>query len=192
MLRVLILVAVGSVLLTGCSGQDEPAEQSAPASASPSAGPATTSSRPDPHAAFNPCTALKPEWRARYGFEAEARPQERDDNGEISRIGCSFYKKDETYNIGVYSIRSYTLEGVRAVGFRDLRDFAIGGRKGLTHRSATRESSGDCVADIEIKGGLVEILLNKTDYRELIPGKDPCDLVREVSQWVVKEIPATA
>ncbi|WP_433723438.1 DUF3558 domain-containing protein [Nocardia sp. CA-129566] len=175
------VAAAALALLTGCtSDKGSPTPQSITPAASTSAaatsGTATT--------AFDPCTALTPQFLTEHQWDARAPEHKQTTTGAFTWKGCT-YLAQARYTFGVQTTNG-TLDQVREK-FPTATELTIGGRRALRYE-ARPDVPGGCTVNIDMKSGSLYILVD--DPRGLHPRKlSPCDSVTEIAEAVAPLIP---
>jgi hypothetical protein len=181
------LLTVAAIVLTACGGGNSSTPTSAstaPATSGTSTAPSSTSST---GAAFDPCTALTPQFLTEHQWNARTPTPKQDSTGNFQWKGC-VYVAQSTYTFRVQTTNG-TLAQVREK-FPTATELTIGGRKALRYE-ARPDVPGGCTVNIDIKSGSLYILVD--DPRGLHPRKlSPCDNVTEIAEAVVPLIPQGA
>ncbi|MFX0577412.1 DUF3558 domain-containing protein [Nocardia nepalensis] len=181
--RTLLCAAVSATalaLLAACtSDKGSPTPQSTtPAASTSAASPSATAT------AFDPCTALTPQFLAEHQWDARAPEHKQTTTGAFTWKGCA-YLAQARYTFGVQTTNG-TLAQVREK-FPTATEFTIGARKALRYE-AHPDVPGGCTVNIDMKSGSLYILVD--DPRGLHPRKlSPCDNVTEIAEAVVPLIP---
>ncbi|WP_433205880.1 DUF3558 domain-containing protein [Nocardia sp. CA-107356] len=178
------LLTAAAIVLAACGGGNSPTPTStstAPATSGPSTAP---SSIPNTGAAFEPCTALTPEFLTAHQWNARTPTPKQDSTGGFQWKGC-LYVAQSTYTFRVQTTNG-TLTQVREK-FPTATELTIGGRKALRYE-ARPDVPGGCTVNIDMKSGSLYILVD--DPRGLHPRKlSPCDNVTEIAEAIVPLIP---
>ncbi|MEV6340904.1 DUF3558 domain-containing protein [Nocardia vinacea] len=134
--------------------------------------------------AFDPCTALTPQFLAQHQWDARAPEHKQTTTGAFTWKGCA-YLAQARYTFGVQTTNG-TLAQVREK-FPAATELTIDGRKALRYE-ARPDVPGGCTVNIDMKSGSLYILVD--DPRGLHPRKlSPCDNVTEIAEAVAPLLP---
>jgi hypothetical protein len=179
-------IAAALPLLVACGGDNGAATTStATASSTAATGiPTATSSGSNQSSAFDPCTALTPQFLAEHQWNAKPAAPRQDNTGNFQWKGC-LYVAPSTYTFRVQTTNG-TLAQVREK-FPTATELTIAGRKALRY-AARPDVPGGCTINIEMKSGSLYILVD--DPRGLHPRKlSPCDNATEIAEAVAPLLP---
>ncbi|PXX68734.1 uncharacterized protein DUF3558 [Nocardia tenerifensis] len=178
-----VAVASLAALLTGCGGEAKPAATATtPASTAPSTT-TTTGSAPQP--AFDPCTALTPQFLSEHQWDGSPPSPKQNSTAGMSWKGCRYIAK-AGYGFTIETTNG-TLEQVRQK-FPVAVDISIGNRKALRYE-ARPDVPGGCTINIEMKGGSLYVLVDDPTGKH--PRKlSPCDIATDIAQAVAPLLPA--
>ncbi|MFE9324864.1 DUF3558 domain-containing protein [Nocardia sp. NPDC052278] len=177
-----LLITAAAVVLAACGGGNNStstATSTTPVTSGTSATPSSTS-----NTAFDPCTALTPQFLSEHQWNARSPTPKQDSTGNFQWKGC-LYVAQSTYTFRVQTTNG-TLAQVREK-FPTATELTIDGRKALRYE-ARPDIPGGCTINIDMKSGSLYILVD--DPRGLHPRKlFPCDNVTEIAQAVVPLLP---
>ncbi|MEV5832982.1 DUF3558 domain-containing protein [Nocardia sp. NPDC052112] len=177
-----LLTVAAALVLAACGGGSSSTSTSTaatPAMSSTSATPSSSS-----NAAFDPCTALTPQFLSEHQWNARTPTPKQDSTGNFQWKGC-LYVAQSTYTFRVQTTNG-TLAQVREK-FPTATELTIDGRGALRYE-ARPDVPGGCTINIEMKSGSLYIVVD--DPRGLHPRKlSPCDNVTEVAEAVVQLVP---
>lgn len=168
-------------LVTACTSDKDSAtpESTTPAGSTSAAGSTSVTAT-----AFDPCTALTPQFLAQHQWDARAPEHKQTTTGAFTWKGCA-YLAQARYTFGVQTTNG-TLTQVREK-FPAATELTIDGRKALRYE-ARPDVPGGCTVNIDMKSGSLYILVD--DPRGLHPRKlPPCDNVTEIAEAVVPLLP---
>ncbi|WP_040691823.1 DUF3558 domain-containing protein [Nocardia vinacea] len=168
-------------LVTACTSDKGSAT---PESTTPAASTSAVGSTSATATAFDPCTALTPQFLAQRQWDARAPEHKQTTTGAFTWKGCA-YLAQARYTFGVQTTNG-TLAQVREK-FPAATELTIDGRKALRYE-ARPDVPGGCTVNIDMKSGSLYILVD--DPRGLHPRKlSPCDNVTEIAEAVVPLLP---
>lgn len=168
-------------LVTACTSDKGSAT---PESTTPAASTSAAGSTSVTATAFDPCTALTPQFLARHQWDARAPEHKQTTTGAFTWKGCA-YLAQARYTFGIQTTNG-TLAQVREK-FPTATELTIDGRKALRYE-ARPDVPGGCTVNIDMKSGSLYILVD--DPRGLHPRKlSPCDNVTEIAEAVVPLLP---
>ncbi|WP_330254719.1 DUF3558 domain-containing protein [Nocardia sp. NBC_00565] len=168
-------------LLTACTSEKGTPTPQTTSAASTSA---VSSSTTGTATAFDPCTALTPEFLAQHQWDARAPEHKQTTTGAFTWKGCA-YLAQARYTFGVQTTNG-TLAQVREK-FPTATELTIDGRKALRYE-ARPDVPGGCTVNLDMKSGSLYILVD--DPRGLHPRKlSPCDNATEIAEAVVSLLP---
>ncbi|MFI6772690.1 DUF3558 domain-containing protein [Nocardia sp. NPDC050412] len=172
------LSAAALALLTACtSDKGSPTPQSITSTSAPGSSDTTAT-------AFDPCTALTPQFLAQHQWDARAPEHKQTTTGAFTWTGCAYLARAR-YSFGVQTTNG-TLAEAREK-FPTATELTIHGRKALRYE-ARPDVPGGCTVNIDMKSGSLYILVD--DPRGLHPRKlTPCDNVTEIAEAVVPQLP---
>ncbi|MGY4102527.1 DUF3558 domain-containing protein [Nocardia sp. R16R-3T] len=174
-----LLIVAAATVLAACGGGSDSPSTSTSTTSSTSATPSSTS-----NSAFDPCTALTPEFLSEHRWNARTPTPTQDSTGNSHWKGCS-YVAQSTYTFRVRTTNE-TLTQVREK-FPNATELTINGRQALRYE-ARPDVPGGCTINIDMKSGSLYILVD--DPRGLHPRKlSPCDNVTEIAEAVVPLLP---
>ncbi|MFI7002797.1 DUF3558 domain-containing protein [Nocardia sp. NPDC050175] len=175
--------AVLAALLTGCGDETKPAgTPTLPSSAAPSV---TKTTGSDPQTAFDPCTALTPQFVSEHQWNALPPAPKQNSAAGISWKGCRYVAK-AGYGFTIETTNG-TLDQVREK-FPAAVDISIGDRKALRYE-ARPDVPGGCTINVEMKSGSLYLLVDDPDGKH--PRHlSPCDNATEIAQVVAPLLPA--
>ncbi|QBS41221.1 DUF3558 domain-containing protein [Nocardia sp. CS682] len=176
-------VAAGLLLLTGCVGE-KAAGTPTPATSTSSAVP-KISSESNPHVAFDPCTALTPQFLAQQQWNAKPPEPKQDSAGGVTWKGCRYVAK-AGYGF-VIETTNNTFSQVRDK-FPAAVEIPAGPRKAVRYE-ARPDVPGGCSINIEMRAGSLYILTNvpQTPANRNLAA---CDIATEIAQAVAPLLPA--
>ncbi|MFI9401235.1 DUF3558 domain-containing protein [Nocardia sp. NPDC052316] len=176
-------VAAGLLLLTGCVG--EKAAGTPTSATSTSSAVPKTSTESNPHAAFDPCAALTPQFLAQRQWNAKPPEPKQDSAGAVTWKGCRYVAK-AGYGF-VIETTNNTLGQVRDK-FPAAVEVPAGPRKAVRYE-ARPDVPGGCSINIEMHSGSLYILTNvpQTPANRNLAA---CDIATEIAQAVAPLLPA--
>ncbi|WP_433659023.1 DUF3558 domain-containing protein [Nocardia sp. CA-128927] len=180
---VFVAAAALAALLTGCDGEANPG--GTPTIASSTAPSVTKTTGSNPQAAFDPCTALTPQFISAHQWDALPPSPKQNSAGGISWKGCRYVTK-AGYGFTIETTNG-TLDQVREK-FAAAVDISIGDRKALRYE-ARPDVPGGCTINVEMKTGSLYILVDDPTGKH--PRQlSPCDNATEIAQAVAPLLPA--
>ncbi|WP_239003650.1 DUF3558 domain-containing protein [Nocardia panacis] len=174
-MRATVFAAAAIVVVAGCNGGGDSA----------SGGQKKPTVAADVPKGFDPCKDIPKSLMDSQGFIATSR-KDTDGGGGIMWRGCGWVN-DSEYTVSI-TTTNITLDMVRAKGFRDPQEFMIGGRHAMTTHQF--KDDGACIADAEMKGGSLEILLDVPPSASA--AGDACQLAHSLLEKISPLMPATA
>ncbi|MEV0292201.1 DUF3558 domain-containing protein [Nocardia sp. NPDC050710] len=180
------VIAGALALATGCGDGDASAPTTSAAgtttpSSATTSGPVTSNAS----AAFDPCTALTPQFLAQHRWDARTPEPKQTSTGGFTWQGCA-YLAQARYTFVVQTTNG-TLADIRQK-FPTAADITVGGRKAMRYE-ARPDVPGGCTVNVEMKSGSLYILVD--DPRGVHPRKlTPCDNATEIAEAVVPLLPA--
>ncbi|MFD6158797.1 DUF3558 family protein [Nocardia sp. NPDC060256] len=179
------VAAAGLLLLTGCTG-DKGAGTPTPATAStPSTTTPSTSTGSNAPTAFDPCTALTPQFLSEHRWDAKPPEPKQDSAAGVTWKGCRYVAK-ASYGF-VIETTNGTLPQVREK-FPAAVEVSAGQRKAVRYE-ARPDVPGGCSINIEMQSGSLYILTNvpQTPANKNLAA---CDITTEIAQAVAPLLPA--
>ncbi|MGY2021459.1 DUF3558 domain-containing protein [Nocardia gipuzkoensis] len=178
----LVAATAGIVLLTGCG---DPATPSEPSSSTASG--ATTRPTPgaSPQSAFDPCTALTPQFLAEHQWDSKLPEPKQNSQGGVTRKGCRYVAR-AGYGFVVETTNG-TLDQVRNK-YPAAVDIPAGDRKAVRYE-ARPDIPGGCTINIEMGAGSLYILTNvpQTSANKHLAA---CDIATDIARAVAPLLPA--
>ncbi|MFI6040436.1 DUF3558 family protein [Nocardia sp. NPDC051321] len=177
--------AAGLLLLAGC-GEEKGAGTPTPGvSPTSSAAAATTSTGSNQPTAFDPCTALTPQFLGEHRWDAKPPEPKQDSASGIVWKGCRYVAK-AGYGFVIETTNS-TLPQVRDK-FPAAVEVPTGTRKAVRYE-ARPDVPGGCSVNIEMQSGSLYVLTNvpQTQASKSLPA---CDVATEIAQAVAPLLPA--
>lgn len=178
-----VAIAAGLLLLTGCA-EDKAGGTPTPATSTTSSAAAlSTAPGSNPHA-FDPCTALTPQFLAQHQWDAKPPEPKQDSAGGATWKGCRFVAK-AGYGFVVETTNG-TLPQIREK-FPAAVEIPAGPRKALRYE-ARPDVPGGCTINIEMRSGSLYILTNvpQTPANKNLAA---CDIATEIAQAVAPLLP---
>ncbi|WP_280427925.1 DUF3558 domain-containing protein [Nocardia brasiliensis] len=177
-------IAAGLLLLTGCVGEKAGGTPTTTTPANQSAA-ATTQVASNPHTAFDPCSALTPQFLAAHQWDAKPPEPKQDSAAGVTWKGCRYVAK-AGYGF-VVETTTGTLAQVREK-FPAATEVAAGARKALRYE-ARPDVPGGCTINVEMQSGSLYILTNvpQTPANKHLGA---CDITTEIAQSVAPLLPA--
>jgi hypothetical protein len=185
-IRCAAAVAGASALVAGCNHGG-----GAPNAAPPQAS-ATPSIAPEAPTAFNGCQLPQSVIAAEHLDPNPIRDDSADPTGAVWR-GCAYsaYEGDG-YGAG---IRTTNLTIPRIEGdkkFNVAEHVTIDGRQAITfHEADLPDLHTDCILNVEMKGGGLEILIDNPPERRATANQDACDIAKKLANDLVPTFPAS-
>ncbi|MGW4325607.1 DUF3558 domain-containing protein [Nocardia sp. NPDC004573] len=175
--------AIGLILLAGC-GDDMAPDESVTSSLSATGG-QNSSSGPNAQSAFDPCTALTPQFLAARQWDSRPPEPRQDSQGGTSWKGCRYVAR-AGYGF-VIETTNGTLEQVRS-RYPSAVDIPAGDRKAVRYE-ARPDVPGGCTINIEMGSGSLYILTNvpQTSMNKHLVA---CDIATDIARAVAPLLPA--
>jgi hypothetical protein len=187
MIRYTVMAVGASALVAGYNhGGGTPSAGSPQASATPSIA-------PEAPTAFNGCQLPQSVIDAEHLDPNPLRADSADLHGDVWR-GCAY----STYEGDGYgtSIRTTNLTVPMLEGISDYtiaEHLTIDGRQAITYREATeKDLRANCIINVEMKGGGLEILVTNPDSHKATGTLDSCDIAKKLAGDLVPTFPASA
>ncbi|WP_378733831.1 DUF3558 domain-containing protein [Nocardia brasiliensis] len=178
----LAAAALLPILLAGCGGEAK--TSGTPTTTTSTAPSVTKAAGSDPQTAFDPCTALKPQFLAEHQWDALPPTPKQNSTGGISWKGCRYVAK-AGYGFTIETTNG-TLDQVREK-FPAAVNISVGDRKALRYE-ARPDVPGGCTVNVEMNGGSLYVLVDDPTGKH--PRKlSPCDNATEIAQAVAPLLP---
>ncbi|WP_405160988.1 DUF3558 domain-containing protein [Nocardia sp. NBC_01499] len=174
--------AAGLLLLTGCT--DDKAAGTPPPATSSATTPAT-SAEANPANAFDPCTALTPQFLAQHQWNAKLPEPKQNSAGAITWKGCGYVAK-ASYGFLIETTNG-TIPQVREK-FPTAVEIPTGARQAVRYE-AQPNVPGGCSINIEMRTGSLYIVTNippTPANKNLVA----CDIATDIAQAVAPLLPA--
>ena len=184
LVRGAVLAAGAVVLVAGCSSGDGEPEASAPTSTSPTIA-------PEAPTAFDGCKLPESVMQSE-GFLDRATPGDQKGGGGTRWRGCGWVVSNG-YSADI-STTNITLDMIRASDEWDVyQELTIDGRAALMyHQAGQTDKTSDCLMDVEMKGGSLEISIDNPPSRSKTGDTPSCDIAKHLAEQLVPTIPAGA
>ncbi|WP_245663856.1 DUF3558 domain-containing protein [Nocardia arthritidis] len=176
--------AVGLVLLAGCGDGRTPSEPATsttrPTGSGPSASPGANI-----QSAFDPCTALTPQFLAERQWDSRPPEPRQDSQGGINWKGCRYIAR-AGYGFVVETTNG-TLDQVRSK-YPSAVDLPAGDRKAVRYE-ARPDVPGGCTINVEMRSGSLYILTNvpQTSANKNLVA---CDIATDIARAIAPLLPA--
>jgi hypothetical protein len=175
-----------TVLLAGCDGEttsSEPPTSTTGANV-PGTG-ASSSAEAAPRTAFDPCTALTPQFLAEHQWDALPPAPKQNSTGGISWQGCRYVAR-AGYSFTIQTTNG-TLDQVKEK-FPSAAGIPVGSRNALRYE-ARPDVPGGCTINIEMHDGSLYILVDDPSGKH--PRKlSPCDNATDIARAIAPLLPA--
>lgn len=180
------MLGLAAALLTVASCGDDGGGTTPTSTSASSAGSTAPTSSSNQPSAFDPCTALTPDFLAKHQWDARPPKPRQDTSGQFSWKGCLFVART-TYTFRVETTNG-TLDQVQQQ-FPAAAPITVAGHKAVRYEAAP-EVPGGCTVNIQMQSGSLYILVD--DPRGLHPRKlSPCDSATEIAEAVAPLLPAS-
>ena len=128
------------------------------------------------------------------GFNERATPTDQKGAQGIRWTGCLWVVAGGdgySANLGTTNI---TLDMIRAnKDWAVHQEFTVGGREALTYHDAQKtDMTSDCMMDVAMKGGSLEISIDNPPSRSKTGDVPSCDLAKRLAEQLVPTIPSDA
>ncbi|MEU2125868.1 DUF3558 domain-containing protein [Nocardia niwae] len=176
--------AAGLVLLAGCGDETTPRESATSTPGATGSGPSTPSGA-NAQPAFDPCTALTPQFLAERQWDSRPPEARQDSQGGMNWKGCRYVARDG-YGF-VIETTNGTLDQVRSK-YPSAVDIPAGNRKAVRYE-ARPDVPGGCTINVEMRSGSLYILTNvpqTSTNKHLVA----CDIATDIASAVAPLLPA--
>ncbi|BDT95897.1 hypothetical protein IFM12275_58730 [Nocardia sputorum] len=174
---------IGLVLLAGC-GEDTTPNVPATSSHTATSGP-SISSGPNAQSAFDPCTALTPQFLTERQWDSRPPEPRQDSQGGVSWKGCRYVAR-AGYGF-VIETTDGTLDQVRS-RYPSAVEIPAGDRKAVRYE-ARPDVPGGCTINIEMGSGSLYILTN-VPQTSMSKHLVACDIATDIARAVAPLLPA--
>ncbi|NKY48913.1 DUF3558 domain-containing protein [Nocardia vermiculata] len=184
LVRGAVLAAGAVVLVAGCSSGDAEPEASGPTSTSPTIA-------PEAPTAFDGCKLPESVMQSE-GFLDRSTPTDQKGADGIRWTGC-LWVVSNGYSAN-FATTNITVDMVRAnKKWAVYQELTVDGRPALTyHDAAKTDMTTDCMMNVEMKGGSMEISIDNPPSGSKTGDTPACDVATRLAEQLVPTIPADA
>jgi hypothetical protein len=181
-----VVGAVGLVLLAGCGDSTTPSEPATSTTGPTGSGPSTSSgANAQSASAFDPCTALTPQFLAERQWDSRPPEPRQDSQGGITWKGCRYVARTG-YGFVVETTNG-TLDQVRSK-YPSAVDVSAVDRRAVRYE-ARPDVPGGCTINVEMRSGSLYILTNvpQTSANKNLVA---CDIATDIARAIAPLLPA--